>query len=177
VRYDEGTMRCEVLAGVMVAAMLAATSVVALPKSTKLIDKFNDWTFYSHRDSRSKLCFAIGMPKTREPPAVRREPPFFYVSAWPNEGVKSEVSVKIGYAFRKGSDVTVRIGKEAFKLFTKDDRAFVADPAEERKLIEVMKKGSSMVVKGVSERGTSTKDTYSLSGIARALQALNAGCS
>jgi hypothetical protein len=170
-------MRCEILAWATAAAMLEATSAQALPQMTKLIDKFNDWTFYSHKGSQSKLCFATGSPKIREPAGLRRDPSFFYVSAWPNDGVKSEVSVKIGYPFRKGSDVIVTIGKTTFKLFTKDDRAFVTDPAEERKLIDAMKKGSSMVVQGISERGMGTKDTYSLSGIERALQALRAGCS
>lgn len=170
-------MRCEIFAWATAAAMLAATSAQALPRMTKLIAKFNEWTFYAHESSQWKICFAAGLPKTREPAATKRDTSLFYVSAWPKDGVKSEVSVKIGYPFRKGSDATVTIGKMTFKLFTKGDRAFVTDPAEERKLIEAMRKGSSMVVQGMSERGTATKDTYSLSGVAQALQALSAGCS
>jgi hypothetical protein len=170
-------MRCEILAWAAGAAMLGATVSQALPRTTKLINRFNEWTFYAHESSQRKICFAAGSPKTREPAVVKRDPSFFYISAWPREGVGSEVSVKIGYPFRKGSDVTVTIGKTTFKLFTKDDRAFVTDPAEERKLIEAMKKGSFMVVQGISQRGTATKDTYSLSGIAQALQALSVRCS
>jgi hypothetical protein len=172
-------MRCELLAWATAAAaaVLTATASQALPHTTKLIEKFNEWTFYAHESSQRKICFATGSPKTRAPAVVRRDASFFYISAWPREGVTSEVSVKIGYPFRKGSDLTVTINGTTFKLFTKGDRAFVTDPAEERKLIEAMKKGSSMVVQGISQRGTATKDTYSLSGIAQALQAMSAGCS
>jgi hypothetical protein len=161
----------------MAAVMVTGTWTYAFPQTTKLINKFDDWTLYAHQSSQSKICFASGSPKTSVPAGARRDAIVFYISAWPNQDVRSEVSVKIGYPFRKGSDATVTVGTATFKLFTKDDRAFVADPAEETKLIEAMKKGSSMVVQGVSERGTATTDTYSLSGFTQALQALRAGCS
>jgi hypothetical protein len=159
---------------------LAATAIALLPSlalaQARLAGKFNDWTVYAHDGTQAKICFALAAPKASEPAGARRDPVFFYVSAWPKEAVKAEVSVKIGYPLRRGSDVTVTIGTATFKLFTKDDRAFVADPADEVKLVEAMKTGSAMVVQGTSERGTATKDTYSLSGVSQALQSLNGGC-
>ncbi|MGD9831081.1 MAG: invasion associated locus B family protein [Hyphomicrobiaceae bacterium] len=44
------------------------------------------------------------------------------------------------------------------------------------KLIEAMKKGSRMTVKGVSEQGTGTTVSYSLIGLSQALQELASGC-
>jgi hypothetical protein len=90
--------------------------------------------------------------------------------------VKGEVSVKLGYPIKAQSDVTVLVGKDEFKLFSKDERAFVSDPTQELKLIETMKKGSSLVVKAKSERGTATTDTYSLAGFAQAMQELAKTC-
>jgi hypothetical protein len=169
-------MRRENLAWSTVAVMLAGIASHGFAQTAKLINKFNDWTFYAYDGPQGKTCFAAGSPKTSEPAGARRDGIYFYIAAWPKDGVRSEVSVKIGYPFRKGSDPTVTIGTTTFKLFTKDDRAFVANATEELKLIEAMKKGSSMVVQGVSERGTATKDTYSLSGLAQALHAMNARC-
>jgi Invasion associated locus B (IalB) protein len=73
-------------------------------------------------------------------------------------------------------EMTVTIGSDTFKLFGKGDRGFVNDPTEELKLIESMKKGSSAVVRGVSVKGTGTTDTYSLSGLAQALDKMAAAC-
>jgi hypothetical protein len=39
-----------------------------------------------------------------------------------------------------------------------------------------MKKGSTMVIQGTSERGTATSDTYTLVGLSQSLQALTASC-
>ena len=39
-----------------------------------------------------------------------------------------------------------------------------------------MKKGSKLTIQAVSERGTTVNDTYSLTGMTSALQALASGC-
>lgn len=165
-----GILRATAIATIL---FTAATSAFA---QTKLIETFNDWTLYAHESSTDRVCFAASAPKSSEPAAARRDPIYVYISAWPGEGVRSELSIKIGYPFRKGSQATVTIGNDTFQLFTHEDRAFVSDPIEELKLLEAMKKGSVMVVQGVSQRGTATKDTFSLSGISKAVQTLTSRC-
>ncbi len=94
--------------------------------------------------------------RAKEPATANRAKIVLYISAWPKEGVKSEISIKMGYPVKTGSTVAVTVGSDAFDLFGKDDRAFVADPTEELKLIEAMKKGSKLTVQGSSEKGTVT---------------------
>ena len=110
-------------------------SLVFLPpapaQTTKPASVFGDWTAHTHQDAKAKICYAASQPKTQEPKAAKRDPAFFYVSAWPKDGVKTEVSVKIGYPLKKDSEVTVTVGKDTFKLFTNSERAFVSDPAQE----------------------------------------------
>ncbi len=163
----------------IVSALLLG-SLVALPQApgqtTKPANVFGDWTAHAHQDAKAKICYAASQPKTQEPKGAKRDPAFFYVSAWPKDGVKTEVSVKIGYPLKKDSEVTVTVGKDAFKLFTNSERAFVSDPAQELQLVETMKKGSTMLVRGTSERGTATTDTYSLNGLPQAMQALTELC-
>ena len=158
------------------ATALLLGSLAFLPpapaQTTKPASVFGDWTAHTHQDAKAKICYAASQPKTQEPKGAKRDPAFFYVSAWPKDGVKTEISVKVGYPLKKDSEVTVTVGKDAFKLFASSERAFVSDPAQETKLIETMKKGSSMQVQGTSERGTTTTDTYSLTGLAQAMQAL-----
>ena len=163
----------------LVTALLLG-SLVALPtapaQTTKPASVFGDWTAHTHQDAKAKICYAASQPKAQEPKSAKRDPAFFYVSAWPKDGVKTEVSIKIGYPLKKDSEVTVTVGRDTFKLFTNSERAFVGDPAQELKLIETMKNASTLQVQGTSERGTSTTDTYSLTGLPQAMQALTELC-
>jgi hypothetical protein len=156
-------------------SMLAITAPAAA-QAPKLINTFLDWSSYAHDDGKTKICFAVSRPKSQEPKGVTRRPAYFYISAWPKDGVKSEVSIRIGYSFKKDSEVTVMVGGIAFKLFTQADRAYVGDPTQELKLIEAMKKGTNLQVQGTSERGTTTTDTYSLAGLSQAMQSLAEIC-
>lgn len=84
--------------------------------------------------------------------------------------------MKLGYPINTEKGATVTIGTDVFKLFSKEQHGFVADPSEELKLIDALKKGSTAMVRATSTRGTSTTDTYSLSGISTALEKLTATC-
>jgi hypothetical protein len=68
------------------------------------------------------------------------------------------------------------VGSDEFQLYPKEDKAFMRDPAEERKLLDAMRKGTNMTVKGTSARGTNTTDSYSLKGLASALKQLETSC-
>ena len=61
-------------------------------------------------------------------------------------------------------------------MFTQNDGAWIKNAAEEPQLIEAMRKGSDMLVKGTSARGTNTTDTYSLRGVTNALDRVAKEC-
>ncbi|MFN3867830.1 MAG: invasion associated locus B family protein [Hyphomicrobiaceae bacterium] len=158
---------------------LAAASCFAFACSAnaaQLIEKYGDWSLFVHDAAQKKICFAATQPAATAPKVEKRDPVFFYVSAWPKDGVKSEVSVLLGYKIKKGTDVSVNIGGTIFKLFPQDDKAFVADPTQELKLIDAMKRGSAMQVAATSEAGLATEDRFSLSGITNALKNLDTKC-
>lgn len=165
----------------LIACTLALASLCgtqwAAAQTANAVETHGDWTMYTAEAGGSKLCFVTARPEDVKPEGARRDPIHFYVSAWPKEGVKAEVSIRLGYPLKKGSQPTVSVGPESFKLFIKDDKAFVADPTAELKLIEAMKKGAKILVEAVSERGTATSDIYSLSGFSQALQSLSSKCS
>lgn len=163
-----------------IAVIAVAAAVVALPvknaSGAQVVAKHADWMAYMHDDGQEKLCFAVSQPKDRQPTAVKRDPPHFYVTAWPKSGVKAEISIKMGYPVKKGSEVSISVDQQPFKLFAEADRVFVADPEQEAKLIEALKKGQRLSVQAVSERGTTTLDTYSLAGVTQALQSVTTAC-
>jgi hypothetical protein len=168
--------RATVLRAAAAAAGLALAGSVALAQTVKSVGTFSSWTAFTHGEAASLLCFATAQPTKQEPAGAKRSPAFVYVSSWPKDGVKAEVSVRVGYPLRGGSEVTMAVSGASFKLFVHNDRAYIADAGEELKLLDAMRKGSTMTVVGTSERGTTTTDTYSLAGISQALQAVATTC-
>lgn len=145
-------------------------------QTVELVEKQGAWSLYADTATPKQVCFIASAPQAVEPIGANRGPIFFYISAWPADGIKAEPSVKVGYPVNAQKDMTITIGTDTFKLFSKEERGFVADPGDEVKLIEAMKKGTTAIVRATSARGTNTTDTYSLSGITNALNKLAEVC-
>lgn len=159
-------------------AAIASVSLVssANAQTVSLVDHQGTWSLYADTASPKQVCFVASQPQAVEPIGANRGPIYFYISAWPKDGIKLEPSIKAGYPVKPDKDMTVTIGSDSFKMYGKGDRGFVLDPTEELKLIESMKKGSSAVVKAISTKGTGTTDTYSLAGLAQALDKMATTC-
>ena len=162
-------------AAFLIAIMAASAVAVAAEAQTRALKKFGDWRVLAHDDAADSICFAIAAPKSSEP-ASATPGAFFYVSAWPKDGVRAEISVKTSVPLKAGAPASIAIDKNFYKLFSKGDRAFVVDATDELKLLDAMKKGSSIMVIAQSEKGIVSRDTYSLAGITQALQAVSSGC-
>jgi hypothetical protein len=143
---------------------------------TRNVSKFGDWTVYAHDEASGRVCFASTPPRASDPPQDTGFKPLLYVSSWPREGVRAEVSVKTASPLKPGALGSIIVDKATFKLTSNGDRAYVLDPTDELKLLDAMKKGASVIVVAQTERGVVAKDTYSLSGITQALQAMTAAC-
>ena len=61
-------------------------------------------------------------------------------------------------------------------MYTQNDGAWVKNAAEEAQMVDAMRKGADLVIKGVSARGTKTTDTFSLKGISQALDRVAQEC-
>jgi hypothetical protein len=141
-----------------------------------LLEKIKDWTVFVYEGSDGRVCFAATAPTDMQPKAAKRTPVIFYVTTWQKDGVRNEVSVKLGYTMKANSDATVTIGGQNFALVADDDKAFAKDQADERKLLAAMTSGGPMIVKGTSAKGTATTDQYSLDGVSAAVQKLQEAC-
>lgn len=159
-----------------VALFLIASTASAVAQAPNRIGVFKDWAAYSYSDSRGKVCYAATQPKDSLPKGANRDPIFFMISTRPTEKVANEVSVLVGYPLKPDSKVSVAIGDKTFTLFTKEDGAWVENVSDEAVLVNAMKAGANMVIKGTSRRGTNTTDTYSLAGISAALDSVAKAC-
>lgn len=149
----------------------------ATAQEPKLVDTNTDWTVYVHESDGERICFTVSEPRSQKPEGVRRGPAYFYVSTWPGDDVRHEISVKMGYPLREGVDVDVSVGDRKFALFPKEEGAYVDGQETEQGLVEAMRRGATMVVQGRSERGTLTTDEYSLMGITASLDRVAEECS
>lgn len=156
--------------------VLACATSAAAAQSTTALGQFNRWTAYAYLTNGAKVCYAVSQPTDSQPSGVNRDPVYMFVTNRPKEGVRHEVSVVTGYPYKEGSKTEVKIGSDAFVLFTKDDGAWVQNAAEETRMIGAMKAGSDMVITGTSRRGTVTTDTYSLSGVTAAINKIDSEC-
>ncbi len=164
-----------IASAIFAAAVLLAASP-AYAQTAKLLDTFKDWQVFVHEANDEKVCFAASAPKEKAPKGVNRGSVFLYLTTWKKDDVRNEVSIKVGYTFKPESVPVVTVGSDTFELYAKDDKAFMRDPAEERKLIDAMKKGSTLTMTGLSSRGTKTEDSYSLYGLTAALGEVEKAC-
>jgi invasion protein IalB len=143
-----------------------------------LLGQFGEWGAYRATPGGKKICFALSKPTsaTGEPSGRARDAAYAFVSTRPSEKVKNEVSVIVGYPQKPGHDATAAIGPSTYMMYTQNDGAWVKNAAEEPQMIEIMRRGSDLVVKSESARGTRTTDTYSLKGIAQALDKVAEEC-
>jgi Invasion associated locus B (IalB) protein len=157
------------------AALPAAVAGGAEPT---LIGQFGTWGAYSAAPNGKKVCFALAKPSSSKtnPPNRPRDPAYAFVSTRPAEKVNNEVSVMIGYALKPGSESSVEVGGAAFAMYTQGDGLWIKNAAEEERMVEAMRKSADLVVKGVSAKGTETTDTFSLKGLAQALDRIAQDC-
>lgn len=156
----------------------ATPAAVAGGSEPTLIGQFGTWGAYSATPNGKKVCFALAKPSSSKtnPPNRPRDPAYAFVSTRPAEKVNNEVSVMIGYALKPGSESTVEVGGAAFAMYTQGDGLWIKNAAEEERMVEAMRKSADLVVKGVSAKGTETTDTFSLKGLAQALDKIAQDC-
>lgn len=150
------------------------TQAFAAPES---LGKFGEWNAFTYSDESGKVCFVISEPQSANlSRKASRGQVFFMVTHWAGRKKFGEPSVIIGYPFNESQAPKISIGSDNFSMKASQDGAWIEENAEERKLIESMKAGTTMTVTGVSKRGTRSTDRYSLGGITAAMDTIDAAC-
>jgi len=143
-----------------------------------LLGQYGEWGAYTASPGGKKICFAIAKPTSSQtnPPDRPRNPIFMFISTRPAEKVSNEVSIIIGYPFKPGTEASAAVGSTSYALYTQQDGAWIKNAAEEAQMVDAMRAGQSAVVKGVSAKGTQSTDTFSLKGLAQALDRVGQEC-
>ena len=154
----------------------AAAAAASDPGKPALVQSYGDWGAYVAKGAKARTCYAIATPKERLPAALKRDPAYLFVSQRPGEGVRNEISFATGFDIKPDSGSRAEIGNVSFDLVSKGGNLWIKNAAEEAKALDVMRKGARVVVKAQSLRGNLTTDSYSLSGLAQALERVQKEC-
>jgi invasion protein IalB len=158
----------------VLALVIAAGTAQA--NEARLLSTHGDWKAYTFQEDGNKVCFMASKPKSDQGNYSQRGEIFVLITHRPAEGSKNVFSYIAGYPYQTGSDATVTIDGKNYTLFTQDDTAWAPDASADNKLLDAIRKGSKMSVKGTSSRGTATTDTFSLKGSSGAYDAISREC-
>ncbi len=158
------------------AAIVVAVAVPASAANAKFLGVFKSWEANTSKVGGGGVCYMSGLPRKSQGKYKKRGEASVIVTHWPGRKRFHEVSIIAGYTYKKDSKVELVIDGARYDLYTDADRAWRYSPREDRELVQAMRKGTRMVVKGVSTRGTKTTDTYSLRGFTAAHKAINKAC-
>ena len=146
--------------------------------SPKIIGEYKSWTALQYKEKGKLVCFVSSSPSkwSSVPKGVSRGDIYILVTHRPSFGTKDEVSVYVGYPFKKKSEVIAKIDGKTFRLFTDNKTAWARDSKTDKKMVQSMRSGNQLIINGVSSRGSKTKDYYSLLGFTSAHNKINRTC-
>lgn len=158
--------------------LVVALGTGQVEAKTEELKGFKDWTVYKQETAKGRICFMSSVPKKLlgDYDRANRGETRVFVTHGPGKAERDVVSVLAGYRYRKQTEVDFSIDKKSATLFTLDNRAWSQGPEDDMKLVAAMKRGSKLIVTGMSSRNNKTIDEYSLSGFTAAKNFLDKAC-
>ncbi len=141
------------------------------------IARVGAWSVLTTGEGRSKTCFIMTQPAERLPKGLSRDPAHIYVTMRQGEATKHEFSVIMGYPLKQGAEGQIAVGNVGFSAIGHNSSMWLKNPAEEPRFIGELRRGSSLTIKGTSQRGNDTTDRYTLTGFGAALERAQKECS
>ena len=146
-------------------------------EDVKKLGKYKDWETMVLVEASGNTCFAQSSPVLQAPKSNKRDARLF-VSFRPGDKITNEISTTSGYEYNKNNKVIVTSGKNKFNFDIKQQGfAWMTSNKNEKKMINVMMKGSRIMVTGFNSKGSQTIDHYSLLGFTKAYKAAKSACS
>jgi hypothetical protein len=162
--------------GLAVGAIMALAPVAQAQQATEL-GTFNAWSAWKANDASGVICYISATPQKTEPAGVNRDPIHFMIIHRKGLGISNEVQSIVGYPLNATApNASATIDGRSYPMTAEGSALWLASSGDEAGFVKAFKAGSSLVVRGTSQRGTNTLDTYSLSGATAAVNAIDAAC-
>lgn len=141
-----------------------------------LLETAGKWQAFSSQQGRSKICYALTKAEARIPANLKDVDGLLFVSSRPAEGVRNEISFVMNFDLKEDVEHQAIIGNERFALVAKGQNMWLKNPAEEGRMLDALRRGAGLEIKGTSKRGNPTSDKYSLSGISQTVKRAEDAC-
>lgn len=166
----------KLLLGLVVLGVTIAPAAAA--DTPKNLGAFKKWRAMTATADGNRTCYAMSQPVSKQGNVKDRGQTAAMVTHFPEIGALDQVSIVLGFAPQAKSPVIVKIGGFTFK-FTEleDDRAWAKTHANDKALVQAMRKSNQMVVTATTDKGMQVQDTYDLAGFTKAYQTMSKACS
>ena len=159
-------------------AILLATLTVSA-NAQQFLSEHGNWAVFTSSEAGSKVCYITANP-TRKTGNYRVRGDVYMIVTYRGGNSVPEVAIDTGFEYKKASEVAFVVdGRKSFKLFTSaqtPQMSWAKDAQSDRTIIEAMKNGGAVSVKGTSVRGTYAQDSYSLKGFTAAYNKMMNSC-
>ena len=136
---------------------------------------YENWTAFSAGAGADKVCYVVSQPTAQKPATPERQA-YVYLAHRPGRKAYNVVMAYAGYPYAAGSVVKVEIGRLEFELFTHRETAWAGDATTDNELERAMRLGREMIVRSTPVDGPANTDTYSLAGVAKAVDRISLAC-
>jgi len=168
-------------------ASKAAVTAPGMQQATP-VAIFGDWNVFANGQGKTRVCYAIAQPQARSPKTLKRDTAYLFVTVRKAENVANEVAVMLGFPAKPAgsqakanagpapTDPTLNLGATRYGLVTKDNNAWLQNPAEETRVVTEMSRTPKLQIKTTSMRGNPTSDEYALAGFGDAMKRAREEC-
>jgi hypothetical protein len=175
------------LAGILAIAVMGCAMLPAQAQAQRaaaasgqaqalLLETAGKWQAFSSQQGRTKVCYALSKAESRLPANLKDVEGLLFVSNRPTEGVRNEISFVMNFDLKEDVEHQAIIGTERFALVAKGQNMWLKNPAEEPRMLDSLRKGSDLEIKGTSKRGNPTTDKYSLAGLTQTVKRAEDAC-
>lgn len=164
----------------MRAIILAGTAALALSApadaADKFLGRFEKWEAHKGGDGNDAYCFIAALPAKSEGKVAKRGEATLMIAHFPKRRSFGQVSVKAGFALKKGAALELAVGAKTFKLGAEGEAAYGANAKENADILAALKAGKTASATALPAAGAKIVDTYPLDGFAKALAAIDKEC-
>lgn len=157
--------------------IVTSFSPVFATETPKNLGTFKQWQAFTVDANDNPACYVMSEPIEQQGSVKDRGKTAALVTHFPEIGALDQVSLVLGFEPQAKNPVIAKIGGSTFKFTeVQGDRVWVKSRAEDRTLVQAMRKSNQMVVIAATSKGLRVQDTFSLSGFTKAYQAMSKAC-
>ncbi len=158
--------------GLVILAALLAGTAAAEPSA---VGRFKDWAVFTEEKGGDLLCYAATEASSKSPSSVTHGDVWYYVTSWKSGQARNQPSFRVTYDLKTDRAPKTTVGRSSWQMFAVGGEAFAED-ADDPRIVDALKKGSSLTVSGQSARGTNVTYRFSLNGSADAIAKAEEAC-